>query len=82
MVHLTFGVMMIEVGMLESILTNVGCTIFLFNRSHVGLRDVFGMPSGCVRDVFGMCSGEIGFTCDRGLYAPDSLRKSSAPELC
>ena len=43
---------------------------------------VFGMCSGCVRDVFGMCSGEIGFTCDRGLYAPDSLRKSSAPELC
>lgn len=43
---------------------------------------VFGMCSGCLRDVFGMCSGEIGFTCDRGLYAPDSLRKSSAPELC
>ena len=42
----------------------------------------FGMCSGCLRDVSGMCPGEIGFTCDRGLYAPDSLRKSSAPELC
>ena len=56
--------------------------MWVFGMCSGCLRDVFGMCSGCVRDVFGMCSGEIGFTCDRGLYAPDSLRKSSAPELC